>query len=489
MNSKKMIIIPSPKKADFSASCEKISCTGISSVGGAYIGCFAAFASLAEKIYDVNLAFGGDGIRLNSDPNLDKDEYRISVTKDGASIYASGEQGISYALATLLQICEADGDFAIKLPICEISDKPDCDYRTLMVDLARKWHPFNTLLGYVDLCYLYKIKYLHLHFIDTPSYTLPSRAFPKMPTEGRHYSFEEIEALNEYAKEKCIEIIPEIEVPGHAKSMVIAYPELFDLVPITEGKEDDYALFFANVKRNIINVGKPGIMDTLRTLAEEVIAMFPYSHYFHIGGDEAAIGEWANCADCVKYMEENGIDGPRPLYTEFVKRMTDMVLEMGKTPIVWEGFPKEGSETISKDVIVTAWESYYQLAPDLLEGGFKITNASWQPMYSIPKGLRSYLPEGRWSPEEVLDWNIYTWKNWNPKTAAHEKPIIVEPTDNVLGGTFCAWEDDYEGEIDGVRENLAAMSEKVWNINSNMTHEELRCALDKLLPIAKKITV
>ena len=489
MNSKKMIIIPSPKKADFSASCEKISCTGISSVGGAYIGCFAAFASLAEKIYDVNLAFGGDGIRLNSDPNLDKDEYRISVTKDGANIYASGEQGISYALATLLQICEADGDFAIKLPICEISDKPDCDYRTLMVDLARKWHPFNTLLGYVDLCYLYKIKYLHLHFIDTPSYTLPSRAFPKMPTEGRHYSFEEIEALNEYAKEKCVEIIPEIEVPGHAKSMVIAYPELFDLVPITEGKEDDYALFFANIKRNIINVGKPGIMDTLRTLTEEVMAMFPYSHYFHIGGDEAAIGEWANCADCVKYMEENGIDGPRPLYTEFVKRMTDMVLEMGKTPIVWEGFPKEGSETISKDVIVTAWESYYQLAPDLLDGGFKITNASWQPMYSIPKGLRSYLPEGRWSPEEVLDWNIYTWKNWNPKTAAHEKPIIVEPTDKVLGGTFCAWEDDYEGEIDGVRENLAAMSEKVWNINSNMTHEELRCALDKLLPIVKKITV
>ena len=489
MSNKRFIIIPQPKKAVFNDSNIKISCTGVSSIGGAYIGCFAAFASLAEKIYGVNLAFGGDGIRLHSDPNLSGEEYKISVTEEGANVYAGGEDGISRALATLLQICECDGDFAIKLPLCDIEDRPDCDYRALMIDLARKWHPFDTLLGYVDLCYLYKIKYLHLHFVDTPSYTLPSRAFPKMPTEGRHYSFEEIELLNEYAKEKCIEIIPEIEVPGHAKSMIIAYPELFDLVPITEGKEDDYALFFSNIKRNIINVGKPGIMDTLRTLADEVIAMFPNSHYLHIGGDEAAIGEWANCADCVKYMEENGIDGPRPLYTEFVKRMTDMVLEMGKTPIVWEGFPKEGSETISKDVIVTAWESYYQIAPDLLSGGFTITNASWQPLYAVPKGVKKFLPEGRWSPEEVLDWNIYTWKNWNPKTAAYEKPIIVEPTDKVIGGTFCAWEDDYNGEIDVVRENLAAMSEKVWNINSDMTHAELNTALEKLLPMAKKITV
>ena len=250
MNTKKLSIIPYPKKVECSARPRRISCTGISSFGGAYIGCFAAFASLAEKIYDVNLAFGGDGIYLVEDKTMAEESYRISITKDGAKVYASSEIGISYALSTLLQICKPDGEFAITLPICEIEDKPDCDYRALMVDLARQWHPFSTLLGYVDLCYLYKIKYLHLHFIDTPSYTLPSRAFPKMPTEGRHYSFEEIDALNEYAKEKCIEIIPEIEVPGHAKSMVIAYPELFDLVPITEGKEETQRKVQEGVPRN-----------------------------------------------------------------------------------------------------------------------------------------------------------------------------------------------------------------------------------------------
>ena len=79
MNGKNIIIIPQPKKAEYKDSDKRISCTGVSSVGGAYIGCFAAFASLAEKIYDVNLAFGGDGIRLNFDPNLCGEEYKITV--------------------------------------------------------------------------------------------------------------------------------------------------------------------------------------------------------------------------------------------------------------------------------------------------------------------------------------------------------------------------------------------------------------------------
>lgn len=488
MKTQKLNIIPHPKKVTLGDCDAPLTFKGISTTDGRLADHISSFVSLVERIHGVSLTAEG-GIKIELDARLGAGEYRLSVSETDANIAAGDEDGATYALSTLTQLaapCECGK--GICLPRVEIEDKPDCEYRALMVDLARKWHPFETLLGYVDLCYLYKIKFLHLHFIDTQSFTLPSRAFPKMPTEDRHYSFEQIDILNEYARKKNIEIIPEMEVPGHAKAMVTAYPELFADTPVGEGKVDDYALFFADVKKNIICVGKPGIMDTLRTLTEEIISMFPYSRYLHIGGDEAAIGDWANCRDCTAYMKEHGIDGPRPLYTEFIKRMTDMVLELGKTPIVWEGFPKEGSETISKKVIVTAWESYYQLAPELIEGGFKITNSSWEPLYTVPKGHR-VVPSGRWTPEEVLDWNIYTWRNWNKKTAAYEKPIIIEPTDQVLGATFCAWENNYEGEIDVVRENLAAMSEKVWNINSDMTHEELKESLEKLLPYARKITV
>jgi hexosaminidase len=216
-------------------------------------------------------------------------------------------------------------------------------------------------------------------------------------------------------------------------------------------------------------------MDTLRTLADEVIAMFPNSHYLHIRGDEAAIGEWANCADCVKYMEENGIDGPRPLYTEFIKRMTDMVLEMGKTPIVWEGFNKKYNHLISKNVIVIAWESYYQLAPDFLESDFKIINCSWKPLYIVTDRIR-------WTYKEILKWNKYTWDHFWEESPASKNKIIVDKNSCVLGAQLCAWGDvlvNYsscelasKNEFKIIRENLPALSQSCWAEDSGILEED-----------------
>lgn len=478
-------IIPYPKKIKaIDSELTYVSVpTKITSKSRSFDSARDAFADIAHRVHGIDFS-EGDGITLCENASLKKGEYKIEVS-GYVTVEASDADGASYALSTLVQLIKADGD-RISLPRVEICDCPDCDYRTLMIDLARKWHPFDKLLYYVDLCYLYKIKFLHLHFIDSPSYTLPSDKFPKMPTEGRHYTKAQIAELNEYAKAKNVEIIPEMEVPGHAKSMVTAYPQLFADTPDGLGEGEEYSLFFNDVKSNIICAGKPGIMDTLKTLTEEIISMFPYSRYLHIGGDEAAIGDWAGCRDCKAYMAEHGIDGVRPLYTHFVKKMTDMVLDMGKTPIVWEGFPREGNEEISRKVIVTAWESYYYLAPDLIEDGFTITNASWEPLYTVPSGHR-VVTSGRWTPEEVIDWNIYTWKNWNKKTAAFEKPIVIDPTDKVLGATFCAWENDFDGEITPVRENLAAMSEKVWNVNSEISKTDFLRALGKLLELSKKL--
>ncbi len=482
----KPYIIPSPKSINFLAT-ENARATvdaTISVLSDKLVGSDKAFADMAKKLYDVEIGVGR-GIVIKENASLAGGEYTLKVA-DSVIVEAGDIDGATYALSTLIQIMEVC-EGGISVPVVEISDKPDCEYRTLMVDLARKWHPFSTLLSYVDLCYLYKIKFLHLHFTDSPSYTLPSDKFPKIPTPDRHYTKAEIAELNEYARVKNIEIIPEFDVPGHARPIVTAYPELFANIPTGAEDSEDFALFFADIKQNVICVGKEGIMDTLKTLAKEIIDMFPYSRYLHIGGDEANIGEWKNCRTCQEYMAKHGIDGPRPLYTHFIKLMTDVVLELGKTPIVWEGFPREGSEEISRDVIVTAWESYYHLAPELIEEGFKITNASWEPLYTVPAGHR-VVESGRWYPDDIMDWNLYTWKNWNAKTAAYEKPIVIEPTEQVLGATFCAWENDYDGEIATVRENLAAMSEKVWNITSTVTKEEMKASLEKILPLAEKLT-
>ena len=444
-----------------------------------------ALSDYTKRIHSVELSVGEGGIVFSLDKSLSDEEYTLVTDEKGAAVKAGGAFGAHRAAATLLALmCYEDG--AITLPVVTVSDKPDSEYRTLMVDLARKWHPFETLFDYIDLCYLYKIRYFHIHFIDSQSYTLPSYAFPKMPTEGRHYTREEIRELNEYARSHGVEIIPEMEVPGHAAAMVKAYPELFADDLISENSVDTYSLFNAKEKLNIICAGKNGIMDTLKALAEEIIEMFPYSKYLHIGGDEAKISDWENCRECQRYMKEHSIGGVKALYTDFVRRVTDMVLSLGKTPIVWEGFPREGSEEISRDVIVTAWESYYHLAPELLSEGFKITNASWQPLYCVPRGHR-VVPEGRWFPSDIFNWSVYRWQNWNKKTAAYEKPIDVEPTDAVLGATFCAWEDCYENDIIPVKENLCAMSERVWNVDYRCTETEFAEAHGHMMLLADKL--
>ena len=105
----------------------------------------------------------------------------------------------------------------------------DVNYRGLMVDLGREFHPFSCLLRYLDLCYFYKINKFHLHLTDGPLYTLPSKSLPKLPNEGASYTKDEISFLVNYAQERCIELIPEIEVPGHCRHLIETYPEIFKL--------------------------------------------------------------------------------------------------------------------------------------------------------------------------------------------------------------------------------------------------------------------
>lgn len=428
------------------------------------------FLTYTEKVHGVQLGAGEGGIRVACDSGVEAGAYRLVADETGVLVTASDREGIGYAFATLLQLLSHTPE-GLTVPLVSLQDQPDCGYRSLMVDLARQWHPFEQLFDYVDLCWFYKIPYLHLHFIDDQSYTLPSDLFPKAPTPDRSYTKAEIAELNAYALSRGIELIPEIEVPGHATAMVSAYPELFDCVPM----EGDAAAF----SHNIINVGKPGLMDTLKAFVQEILEMFPHSRYLHIGGDEAIIEEWEHCADCTRYMRENGIQGVRPLYTEFVKRMTDLVLSLGRTPIVWEGFPKEGTETISRDVVVIAWESYYHLAPDLLEEGFHIINCAWQPLYITPRL--------RWTPEDIMGWNIYNWQHWWPKSEARLNPIHVQPTQQVMGAQLCSWECCYEQEIRAIQENLAALSERTWNIRRYADDAEFRVKLEHVLALAEKL--
>lgn len=432
------------------------------------------FTEYAKKLNGIDFSRGEGGIEIWRDITLEVSQYRIISADGRVELSAFDEDGLTAGFATLHQIMRVVGE-EILFPAVTVTDKPDCAYRALMVDLARKWHTVEEITDYIDLCYLYKIKFIHLHFTDSQGYTLPSALFPKLPTAQKSYSFADIEYLNEYAKKRNIEIIPELDIPGHSAKAKAAYPELFEHSPI-EGVCDEHVLC----------IGKPHLLENIKKLITEIMGMFPNSRYFHIGGDEANFDTCYNCRDCTAYMKSLGITDVKALYTGFIKDVTETVLSLGRTPIVWEGFPREGAEMLSRDIIVTAWESLYHLPNELIEEGFTVTNSSWLPLYIVPP-THKHVAGGRWFPEDILDWNIYTWRNWWKMSAAAEKPIVVEPTDKVIGGTLCAWECTYDEDITPVLENLAAFSERLWTARCGAKNDDLIPSIKKLWELSRKL--
>ena len=305
------------------------------------------FCACAEKIFLTKVHKEKGAITLIYDEKLDKDSYTLEICDD-VKIFASDYYGAVYGLATVLQLATVkDGKFEFEK--IKISDHPDKDYRGLMVDLAREWHPFDKVLKYVDVCYFFKIKYLHLHVMDDEGYVLPSKLFPLLSKDGRKYTFEEIEYLCKYAKQRGVVLIPEIEMPGHVKVLNTYYPGIFSDT-IEEGC--DVAVFTENgIAMGVDTVLCPGsesVFENLKKLICEVIEMFGDIEYIHLGGDEVNTLVWEKCSVCKEYMEKNNIKNAHELYCEFTARVTDYVLSKGITPIIWEGVPKEYSHMISK---------------------------------------------------------------------------------------------------------------------------------------------
>lgn len=420
-----------------------------------------AFADMLALGYGITPTVGQrGGFEFCLDETLAENEYRLE-SKNAIRIYASATEGLSYGLATALQaVRPTEGGFSVEA-LC-IEDRPDKDYRALMVDLGRQWHPFAKLLKYVDICFYYKLKYLHLHFVDGELYTLPSDAFPLLPSEGKHYTKEEIKELNDYARARGVVLVPEFECPGHAPILNRKYPEVF-----SDRSEEEGGVFYTETgavvdNKSLLCASAPSSVEGVKTLLAEIAEMFPHSPYIHIGGDEANIKLWGQCKVCRAYMAENGISDVHELYSEYVARICSYVLSLGRTPIVWEGFPRKGSARIPKETVVVGWESYYQRPDHLLEDGFRVINAAWKPLYIVP-GMAFSGAVG-WAPKEILDWNVYRWQHWWEKSEACASPIEVEPTDRVIGASLCAWEMTHEQDIGEILNRAPALAERTWTV-------------------------
>ena len=373
-----------------------------------------------------------------SNNSLGKEAYLLNIKEDSIIIEASEHFGFVRAAASLLQLIDGSNE----LPIGIISDGPEYDYRGLMLDCSRSWYSIATLKQIIDLCFWYKIKYLHLHLTDDLLFTFQSIAFPKLASK-QSYSPNELKALNEYAYQRGCILIPEIDMPSHSSPFVAKYPEIFG---INSGKQNYWT----------INMGKTEAYDAIQLLLKEVAEAFPHSPYIHLGGDEVNYYGMDNDPDIKAYMKKQDLKDFDELYHHFIVKVTRMVKALGKTPIIWSDFTNKGGIKVPNDVSIMVWKTGAYHPDSLAKDGFQIINASWQPLYVVNNR--------KWTSEDIYNWNPRIWKG--SQTPSHQKGILMKPDSNLQGASMSVWEQNEFKAFISLKHRLAAMSEQLWNTSS-----------------------
>ena len=408
------------------------------------------------------------------DETLKTEEYQINI--DQSVILSGGSyKAISSAMSSMLHLIEKKDDHTL-FPMVEIKDYPDATFRGLMIDVARRWHSINTLKKLVDMSAFYKLNYMQLHLTDDQSFTLPSKAYPKLATKDRHYTKEELVDLVNYADLRGITLIPEIDIPGHSRKFIETYPEIFSPKLKKWGKN----MWGGDAFNNVINIGSEKVYSALDVILDEVIEIFHTSPYIHIGADEATIDNLKGDPLAEAMMKKENLEGNvHELYRHFIVRMNDMVKSKNKTMCIWEGFKREGKTEIPKDLIVFEFESLYNLPNHLVEDGYTLVNTSWMPLYVVGTGIEGGWIPRKWEPKKIYSWNMWQWENFYHKSPASKKPIQLDKTPLVIGAQMCAWEQTDDGEIPSLRRRVPPFVERIWNTDYKLPYEEFYTNLDK----------
>ena len=398
-------------------------------------------------------------------PSFDEEEYHLTIG-DNILIEAPDYQSMAMGVATLVQMASVTGRKVV-FPYVSITDKPSYGYRSVMLDLARSWHPVETIKETIDLLWFYKTRYLHLHLSDNRRFTFPLDEFPELKTinedgSREYYTIEELTELVEYARQRGIAIIPEIDLPGHSTQLWSKYPEVFGSVDTKTGKA---------MPLYVVNMAKEETYQACRKIINSLAAVFHTSPYIHIGGDEVYLEAIKQVPGYKTYCEENelyaALEGDaNELFCHFINRIHRMIKATGKQSLVWEGFHGTGAgrETISKEITVIVWNASYNHPDSLVSNGYKIVNSTWVPWYMV--GAMNLAP----SVEKGYQWEVTQWKHWDDQY----EDIEIPHGPFIIGGQISYWEQNYYKVIPVLRERVPVLAERLWNYQARPDFENYR---------------
>ena len=356
-------------------------------------------------------------LRLYRNKGFPAEAYRLRVTKaKGIQIEAATEQGLNWALVTLATLIDGQN-----IPYCDILDQPMHKYRGILLDCVRHFFPVETVKAFIDALSMAKINTLHWHLTNDQGWRIESKLFPQLHENNalEYYTQDEIREIVAFAGARGVEIVPEVDLPGHTTSILSVWPALG-----CAGKQvrlgDAPGIYSV-----ILCPGKEAVFELLLPLLEEVAALFP-SPLFHLGGDEAPKSEWRACPDCQRRIAEEGLTSEEDLQGWFTARLAEHLRGLGKRPVCWnESLLSTYLQRQAPDLIAQYWAEMHTEGPSrrFWEAGGEVIFSDYlsvyldQPhgsnplktVYAYAPGMPYYTPK---APLPALGMEACVWTEY-----------------------------------------------------------------------------
>lgn len=310
-------------------------------------------------------------INITIEPSLKKEAYELNVDGKSVNIKAGSSQGVFYAFQSLRQLLPArveKGELmnGIDIQNVKVQDEPRFAYRGMMLDVCRHIFPLDSIKTYIDMLAMHKFNRFHWHLTDDQGWRIEIRKYPELTKVGSirketvigrnsgkydgqpyggFYTQEQIKEIIQYAADRYITVIPEIELPGHAVAALASYPQLGCSGGPYE-VEGRWGVF-----EEVYCAGNEKTFEFLEGVLDEVAALFP-SEYIHIGGDECPKAAWKKCKKCQARIKKENLKDENELQSYFVHRIEKYLNGKGKKIIGWDEILEGG---ISKSATIMSW--------------------------------------------------------------------------------------------------------------------------------------
>lgn len=370
------------------------------------------FATQLEKTsgikVPVNPTTAATSLVMTKDATLAHEAYKLTVNETGINIAAADSTGFFYAIQTLKQLMphaiynRSGASTAIDwtVPCVEIADQPQLGHRGYMLDVARHFFSKTEVKRILDIMATYKMNRFHWHLTDDQGWRIDIPEYPKLAqvgavrkgsfvnaggsskffddTEygrGMYYTLDDLREIVAYAKNLNIEIIPEIDLPGHMVAAVAAYPELScDPTKKYEVRID------GGISKDVLNIGKDETIDFLKCVLGHMAEIFPYK-YIHLGGDECPTDQWSHNADCLKRVKDEGLAGVNELQSWLVEKLGLYLKEKyDKDIICWDELLAHWKSDNTVKPVIMAW-NHINKSKEAADKGFKSIVVPYQSLY------------------------------------------------------------------------------------------------------------